>query len=126
MIILMRVYNNLKPFTGAADPRRQNGRKKGSKNLSTIVIEMLGQDISPNLPINGPVSDFITENEQSTTYAKAVALSMIIKAINGDVRAATWVSNYADKQPDEPSLFDKTSIVFNVVQSRKREQFEES
>ena len=118
--------NNLKPFTGADDPRRQNGRKKGSKNLSTIVIEMLSQDISPNLPINGPVSDFLTENEQSATYAKAVALSMIIKAINGDVRAATWVSNYADKQPDEPSLFDKTSIVFNVVQSRKREQLEES
>lgn len=122
----MKNYGNLKPFTGADDPRRQNDRKKGSKNLSTIVIEMLGQDISPNLPVNGPVSDFITENEQSTTYAKAVALSMIIKAINGDVRAATWVSNYADKQPDEPSLFDKTSIVFNVVQSRKREQFEES
>lgn len=122
----MKNYRNLKPFTGADDPRRQNGRKKGSKNLSTIVIDLLSEDINPNLPINGPVSDFLTENEQSVTYAKAVALSMIIKAINGDVRAATWVSNYADRQPDKPSLFDKTSIVFNVVPSRKREQFEES
>lgn len=122
----MKNYRNLKPFTGADDPRRQNGRKKGSKNLSTIVIDLLSEDINPNLPINGPVSDYLTENEQSVTYAKAVALSMIIKAINGDVRAATWVSNYADRQPDEPSFFDKTSIVFNVVPSRKREQFEES
>ena len=31
---------NLKPFTGANDPRRQNRRKKGSKNLSTIVGEL--------------------------------------------------------------------------------------
>ena len=31
---------NLIPFTGANDPRRQNGRKKGSKNLSTIVGEL--------------------------------------------------------------------------------------
>ena len=122
----MANINNLKPFTGADDPRRQNGRKKGSKNLSTIVIDLLSQDIDPNLPINGPVERLLVEDSQSITYAKAVALSMMIKAINGDVRAATWVSNYADRQPDEPSLFDKTQILFQVVPSPKREQFEES
>ena len=31
---------NLKPFIGASDPRRQSGRRKGSKNLSTIVNEL--------------------------------------------------------------------------------------
>ena len=117
--------NNLKPFTGADDPRRQNGRKKGSRNLSTIVIDLLSQNINPNLPISGPVERFLMGNGQSITYAKAVALSMIIKAINGDVRAATWVSNYADRQPDKPSLFDKTQILFQVVPSPKRKQFEE-
>lgn len=116
--------DNLKPFTGADDPRRQNGRKRGSKNLTTIVIDLLGQDVDPNLPIDAKWLSL--EKEQPVTYAKAIALSMIIKAINGDVRASTWVSNYADKQPEEPSFFDKTHIVFNVVPSRKREEFEES
>ena len=118
--------NNLKPFTGADDSRRQNGRKKGSRNLSTIVIDLLSQDIDPNLPIKGPVEGLLAEDSQFITYAKAVALSMIIRAINGDVRAATWVSNYADRQLDEPSLFDKTQIVFQVVPSPKRERLEES
>ena len=116
--------DNLKPFTGADDPRRQNGRKKGSKNLSTIVIELLGQDVDPNLPIDAEWLSL--EKEQPITYAKAIALSMIVKAINGDVRASTWVSNYADKQPESPGLFDKTNIIFQVVPSPKREQLEES
>ena len=45
----MANINNLKPFTGASDPRRQNGRKKGSKNLSTIVIELLGEEMDPSI-----------------------------------------------------------------------------
>ena len=55
-----------------------------------------------------------------TTYAKAVAMAMIIKAVNGDVRAATWVSNYADKQPDPDGFFEKPEIIFQVVPSRPR------
>lgn len=110
--------DNLKPFTGADDPRRQNGRKKGSKNLSTIVIDLLSQNVNQNLPIDAKWLSL--EKEQPVTYAKAIALSMIIKAINGDVRASAWVSNYADRQPDKPGFFDKTNIVFNVVPSRKR------
>ena len=114
--------DNLKPFTGADDPRRQNGRKKGSKNLSTIVVELLNQDVDPNLPIDAEWLSL--EKEQPITYAKAIALSMIVKAINGDVRASTWVSNYADKQPAEPGLFEKTNIIFEVVPNRPRPEEE--
>ena len=111
--------NNLKPFTGADDPRRQNGRKKGSKNLSTIVNEFLGTNMSLTEPINEEIRQYFQNSP--TTYAKAVAMAMIIKAINGDVRAATWVSNYADKQPDQDSFFNgETNIVFQVVPSRSK------
>ena len=112
------VNKNLKPFTGANDPRRQNGRKKGSKNLSTIVCELLDADMSLTEPIDEGLKQYY--GNSPTTYAKAVATAMIIKAINGDVRAATWVANYADKQPDPDGFFEKSEIIFQVVPNRPR------
>ena len=51
---------------------------------------------------------------------KALAKAMIAKAINGDVRAATWVSNYADRQPAEEGFFENTKIIFEVVPSPRQ------
>lgn len=121
-IRLMANVNNLKPFTGANDPRRQNGRRKGSKNLSTIVGELLGANMSLREPIDEGLKKYFQNSP--TTYAKAIAMAMIIKAINGDVRAATWVSNYADKQPDSDGFFEKPEIIFQVVPSRPRPEDE--
>lgn len=118
----MTNINNLKPFAGANDPRRQNGRKKGSKNLSTIVGELLEANMSLTEPIDDSLKQYFANSP--TTYAKALAMAMIIKAINGDVRAATWVSNYADKQPDPDSFFTRPEIVFEVVPSRPRPEEE--
>ena len=117
-IKVMENTKNLKPFTGADDPRRQNGRRKGSKNLSTIVNELLDADMSLTEPIDEGLKRYFQNSP--TTYAKAIATAMITKAINGDVRAATWVSNYADKQPDPEGFFSQPKIVFNVVPNRPR------
>lgn len=73
---------NLRPFSGANDYRRQNGRRKGSKNLSTIVDELLVANIDLTGPINEGMKRYLQNSP--TTYAKAIALAMIIKAINGD------------------------------------------
>lgn len=109
---------NLKPFTGADDPRRQNGRRKGSKNLSTIVNELLGSDMSLTEPINEGLRLYFQNSP--TTYAKAIAMAMILKAINGDVRAAAWVSNYADKQSNNTdSFFSQPTITFQIVSERQ-------
>ena len=119
-IVVMNT-KNLKPFTGTNDPRRQNGRRKGSKNLSTIVNELLDADMSLTEPIDEGLKQYF--GNSSTTYAKAVATAMIIKAINGDVRAATWVSNYADRQPPDETdtgFFSSQPIVFEVVPNRPR------
>lgn len=114
--------SNLKPFTGANDPRRQNGRTKGSKNLSTIVIELLSEEMAPNILVEEGAKKYL--GNSPTTYMKALAKAMVAKAINGDVRAASWVSNYADQQPAEESFFDKTEIIFNVIPSPKRPEEE--
>ena len=111
--------NNLKPFTGADDPRRQNGRKKGSKNFSTIVGELLANPINPDI-INSDHMRGYPENSPAT-YATALAYSMIIKAINGDVRAATGVSSYVNEQSgEEEGFFQRANFVFNVVPNRPR------
>ena len=115
----MSNISNLKPFTGASDSRRQNGRKPGCKNLSTIVGELLGGRIDTNLIHDKEMAGYL--NNSQATYSKAIALAMIIKAINGDVRAATWVSSYADKHIAESGFFEKTNLIFNVVPNRPRE-----
>ncbi len=111
---------NLKPFTGTDDPRRQNGRKKGSKNLSTIVGELLEANMSLREPIDEGLKGYLQNSP--TTYAKAIAIAMIIKAINGDVKAANWVSAYADKQPAQDDLFSRSEIIFNVVPNRPQQK----
>lgn len=121
----MANINNLKPFTGVNDPRRQNGRKKGSKNLSTIVGELLDTDMSLTEPIDEGLKRYFQNSP--TTYAKAIAMAMIIKAINGDVRAATWISNYADRQlPGEmdTGFFSQPVTIFEVVPNRPRPEEE--
>lgn len=114
--------SNLKPFTGADDPRRQNGRTKGSKNLSTIVIELLSEEMDPNILVEEGAKKYL--GNSPTTYMKALAKSMIAKAINGDVRAASWVSAYADKQPAENGFFEHSKIVFEVVPTPPRPEEE--
>ena len=117
--------NNLKPFIGANDPRRQNGRRKGSKNLSTIVNELLDTDMSLTEPISDEMKQYFSNSP--TTYAKAVATAMMVKAINGDVRAATWISNYADRQPPDETdtgFFSQSVTVFEVVPNRPRPEEE--
>lgn len=114
--------SNLKPFTGADDPRRQNGRTKGSKNLSTIVIELLSEEMNPNVLVEEKAKKYL--GNSPTTYMKALAKSMIVRAINGDVRAANWVSNYADKQPAENGFFEHSKIVFEVVPTPPRPEEE--
>lgn len=114
----MSNISNLRPFTGADDSRRQNGRKKGSKNLSSIVAELLDEDVDLSTLENEHLRRY--GNNSRMTFAKAVALAMIFKAISGDVRAASWISVYADKVPSEDSFFVRPEIVFNVIDSSNR------
>ena len=114
----MANINNLKPFTGVNDSRRQNGRKKGSKNIANITRSLLDSEVNLKLPINKDICDYISNNG-NISYMKAITLAMIIKAINGDVRAATWVADRYDKLPDSTSVFEKPALIFEVVPNKK-------
>jgi hypothetical protein len=57
---------------------------------------------------------------QPTSYAKAMVLAMIKKALEGDVQAVKWLSECQDKSyisDDKTGFFDRPKLVIEVVKS---------
>lgn len=110
--------NNLKPFSGKDDSRRQNGRKRGSKNMKTIMRKFLDDNVDLSLPIDKTMRDHLSKHND-ITYAEAITLAMLIKAINGDTRAASLMFERMDSLGinEDKGFFDKSEIVFQVVPS---------
>ena len=115
-------YSNLTPFTGVNDPRRQNGRRKGSKNIATLVRSILDEDIDPSLIHSESLKELLAKNNSPMSYMEAIVQSQMLKAAGGDIRAAEWVVEQSDKAPDPDSFFSKTNIVFHVVPPPQRDK----
>src|SRR6185369_17021897 len=82
-------YPNLKPWkTGQSG--NPDGRKVGSKNVSTIVKQVLEQDADTDILIGTKVADLT--NGQPTSYAQAIVLAMLKKALEGNVQAVCWLA----------------------------------
>ncbi len=99
------------------------GRKLGSKNIATIVRELLEQDIDTRFPLNENLKQLINDN--GTTYAQAIVYAMLLKAINGDVRAATYLTELqltGEANKGEAGLFQATKLQIEVVKSDKSAQ----
>lgn len=109
---------NLKPFTGANDPRRQNGRKKGQINRRTVIRELLTREIDPSLLLGESTRGW-ANNLSNRSYLEAVIYTLANQAIGGDTRASDLLLRelrYVDKEnpPDYPLNRD---IKISVVQS---------
>jgi hypothetical protein len=89
---------NLKPFTGADDPRRMNGRPKGRKNLATLIRELEEEDFDwSKIP---KLSDEAKENLKSIgSPLKAIVLVATTQALTGNKEAREWLrrAGYGDK-----------------------------
>lgn len=77
---------NLIPFTGADDPRRMNGKPKGTKHLSTHIQEMLN-DESFELKLKD--GTLLKERPIAAIIKTAVA-----KSISGDNKWAEWLAKH--------------------------------
>jgi hypothetical protein len=98
----------------------KKGRPKGSRNLSTLVKELLDDE---NL------ADKIIRNKPSywrhlpdKNFASAVVTAMIIKAMGGDVKAAHWLrlTGFGNKvQLDSERRDIKSPYVFDMRQHNK-------
>ena len=112
-------YPNLKSWK-KGQSGNPAGRKRGSKNVSTIVRELLEQDVIDDVLGGIPLSKSI--KGKSTSYAQAMVLVMLQKALEGDVRAVRWLADREDRSyiTDDPkSFFNKPELVIKVVKSKE-------
>lgn len=85
----MANLQNLKPFTGADDPRRGHPRK-GSKHISTWIQEMLNDE---------EFEATLLDSKKGIVEYKGAPLKAIIKvaihhASQGDTKWAEWLAKY--------------------------------
>lgn len=96
------------------------GRKPGSKNVSTVVRKLLEQNAENGLLSSSNLVELA--NGQPTSYAQALVLAMIKKALEGDIRAFRWLADRQDKSyitDDKTNFFNKPTLVIEVVKSDK-------
>jgi hypothetical protein len=113
-------YPNLKSWQ-AGQSGNPAGRKVGSKNVSTIVRELLEQDADTDILISTKVADLA--NGKPTSYAQAIVLAMLRKALEGNVQAVCWLTeqqerNYASSE-SQNGLFGASKLLVEIVPSKK-------
>ncbi|MEK7059687.1 MAG: DUF5681 domain-containing protein [Patescibacteria group bacterium] len=112
-------YPNLKSWK-AGQSGNPAGRKVGSKNVSTIVRELLEQDANEQLLASSNVADLT--NGKPTSYAQAIVFAMLKKALTGNVQAVCWLAeqqglSYAS-ETGEIGLFQTSKLQIEVVPSK--------
>jgi len=110
-----KTYPNLKPWQPGTSGN-PSGRTPGSRNVSTLVRELLDQDIDDDFPMSDRIAKVI--NGKSRSYVEALVISMIKKAIDGDVRAATWLVEQQKGSSSADGLFNSSKLVIEVVKSQ--------
>lgn len=109
---------NLKPWPKGVSGN-SGGRKRGSKNLSTIVRDCLKKNVDVSL-LRGE-SELIVNN--SMTYSRALVLVMLAKAVNGDIRAANWIISLDIDEiidGDEVGFFNTSRLEIEIIKTRDR------
>lgn len=114
--------NNLKKWQ-AGKSGNPAGRKLGSKNMATIVRELLEQDVDTKFPLNENLKQLIADN--GTTYAIAIVYAMLLKALNGDVRAATYLTELqltGETKDGGTGLFNASKLQIEIVKPKQSAQ----
>ena len=110
-------YPNLKS-SKPAQSGNPAGRKPGSKNVSTIVRKLLEQEAMDEILSSSSLADLA--KGQPTSYAQAMVLAMIKKALEGDVKAVRWLADRQDRSyimEDKTGFFERPKLVIEVVKS---------
>lgn len=104
-------YPNLTPWE-PGQSGNPTGRRPGSKNMSTIIQELLDQEADVVILAKSSVAD-MTKNIP-TTYAKAIVLATVNKALEGNMQAITWLAEQQEKSAVRKVLKQEPIIVSDL------------
>jgi len=111
-------YPNLTPWQ-PGQSGNPAGRKSGSKNMSTLVKELLDEDADRDLLAQSSIAALV--QDASLTYGKAVVLATIQKALQGNMQAISWLAEQQEKvssvqivQTQEPIIISNIEPRFNL------------
>ncbi|MFA6297290.1 MAG: DUF5681 domain-containing protein [Candidatus Paceibacterota bacterium] len=91
MIPVMGNIKTLKPFQPGPDPRRNTkGRPRGSRNVRTVIMEMLKEKVR----FNGKL----------TRKDIVIVRQLVRKAANGNLKAADIVMDRVDGKPENHDI----------------------
>lgn len=98
------------PFKPGDERAKKGGRPKGSRNMQDILIELFGKEVFSRDPITG--------EDRNITVKERLALSLIGKAMKGDVpafkelmdRAEGKVTDKVDVTTSAADPFDPTKL----------------
>jgi len=114
---------NLKPFQPGFDSRRQNGRKEGSKNTSTIIKGLLETELDD---IKSKKVRKLVEQYESRNIKEAIIYAMIERSLNGGLKATEFLFKYLDAGTLlDNSIFSANAIEIHVVDPKNPSQAEE-
>jgi hypothetical protein len=108
---------NLKPFTGADDPRRMNGKPKGTKHLSTIIRNIMDN-------IDWSKTTLKNKEQLEKQYGKkgweAIVYVAYTKAMTGDPQAMKWLAeNGFGKNIDITSGGESLNIIVDSSYAKR-------
>lgn len=108
-------YPNLKSWQ-PGQSGNPAGRKPGSKNISTIVQELLDDEANAALLAKSSIAELV--QGMPTSYAKAVVLVAIQKALKGDMRAAIWLAEQQERDSVQRDVQRREPVVVSHLKPR--------
>jgi hypothetical protein len=92
------------------------GRKPGSKNISTIVNELLDQEASADILAKSSVAELV--QGMPTSYAKAVVWATIQKALKGNMQAIIWLAEQQERDSVQRDVLRREPIIITSIKPR--------
>lgn len=108
-------YPNLKPWQ-PGQSGNPAGRKPGSKNISTIIQKLLDQYATADTLSKSSVGELV--DGMPTTYAEAVAMVAIYKALNGDMRAIAWLAEQQERGETVQEVATREPLIISHLKPR--------
>jgi hypothetical protein len=111
---------NLKPFK-KGEVHSPNGRGKGNLNFNTMVKNLLEDDKLVESITKGKRKPQWITSTSSKRMNKAIVVAIMVKALQGDVRAADWVISKGYGNEFQPEAKEDKEIVVSTFPVRRKD-----